>query len=373
MRFHSAAKIYRVSVLRSPGGARMNSAFLERYRAEAGDVLDAILTHSRDCIKLLNRAGELEFVSASATSAFGLADASEAIGQPWRDYWPESERGALDAAVLAATRGASARFDGATRTDEGQERFWEVTVSPVRGDGGAITHLLAVSTDVTAQWEAARRDRQRLQRAEAQAGFAGDVAREMRHRIKNQLAVVNALVKVLARHTVSARDLARKLEEKLISLAQAQDLLTIRRDSPLTACQAVSEVLKASGAGDRVDAPDIPDETVPDESVQQLALLLGELETNALKHGAFQNESGSVRLLGSTEGEGDALTLRWEEDCGRPVSPVETGNGGFQLIRRLGAAGGRQPRITWRPNGIVVEFHVRTAGAVSSPSPSAGA
>lgn len=348
----------------------MNSGFRERYRAGAGDVLDAILTHSRDCIKLLNRAGELEYVSASAISALGLTDASEAIGKKWRDFWPESERAALDAAVLAASHGTSARFDGATRSDEGRERLWEVTVSPVRGDGGAVTHLLAVSTDVTAQWEAARRDRQRLQRAEAQAGFAGDVAREMRHRIKNQLAVVNALAKLLAGHTVSARDLARKLEEKLISLAQAQDLLVIRRDRPLTARQAVSEVLKASGAGDRVDAPDIPDVAVPDESVQQLALLLGELETNALKHGAFTNESGSVRLLGRAEGR--ALTLRWEEDCGAAVAPVESGNGGFHLIRRLGGAAGRQPSITWRPNGIVVEFHVRTADKASTAPPGDG-
>lgn len=333
----------------------MKSGFLEHYQAEAGDVLDAILAHSRDCIKLLNLRGELEFVSASAKNALGLTDNSEAIGQTWRDYWPESERPALDAAIRAATSGTSVRFEGATRDDEGDQRNWEVTISPVRGESGTITHLLAVSTDITAE----RAVRQRLKQAEEEVSFAGDVARELRHRMKNQLAVVNAVTKLLARHTVGARDLARKLEQKLISLAQAQDLLALRHERALTAREAIAEILKASGAGERVEVVAMPEVGLPDESVQQLALLLGELQTNALKHGALKEEDGTVRLSGSAEGA--TLSLRWEEDCSAQVTPVETGNGGFQLLRRLGGAGQRQPVIAWQPNGIAVEFHVRTA------------
>ena len=166
----------------------MKSGFLEHYRAEAGDVLDAILTNSRDCIKLLNLRGELEYVSASAKNALGLADISEAIGKSWSDYWPASERPALDGAILAASGGTSARFEGATHGAEGEQRIWVVTVSPVRGESGAVTHLLAVSTDVTAERDA----HLRLERAEEEVSFAGDVARELRHRIKNQLAVAVA-------------------------------------------------------------------------------------------------------------------------------------------------------------------------------------
>lgn len=337
----------------------MESGFLEGYRAEAGDVLEAILIHSRDCIKLLNRKGELEYVSASAAKALGLADTREAIGKPWRDFWPESERSALDAAIEAAASGTSGHFEGTRPGEKGRKRVWEVTVSPVRGAGGAVTHLLGVSADVTAQREAAERDRRRRQRAEAQAGFAREVARELRHRIKNQLAVVNAVTKLLSRHTESPRELARKLEEKLLSLAQAQDLLANRHDRLLTASQTVSEVLKASGAGERVEASEIPDVAVPDASIQQLALLLGELQTNALKHGALRDDNGSVRLTGSRHG--DILTLRWEEDCGVAVTPVKQGSGGFQLIQRLGTVSGNRSSIAWRPTGILVEFHVRTA------------
>lgn len=335
----------------------MTETFLERFAAEAEDVLTAILTHSRDCIKLLNLAGEIEFVSDSAAQALGLERPSDAIGSAWRHFWPESEWPALEAALDEARSGASARFSGATSVS-GEERWWEVVVSPVRGEQGEITHLLAVSTDVTARIESARENDARRARAEREVGRAVTISGELRHRLKNQLAVVAAVAKLLARHTVDARDLATKLEEKLIALARAQDLLTADRETPIGAREAITEVIGASGAGERIDLADLPDVPLPDESVQQVALILGELQTNALKHGALRDQVGTVVV--SAAAKGSVLTLRWEEDCGQPVEPVEAGNGGFQLIRRLGAAGGEQPRIAWEHCGIVVEFHVRT-------------
>lgn len=338
----------------------MSSGFLDRYRTETADVLDAILTHSRDCIKLLNIKGEIEYVSTSAASALGLADANEAVGRAWREFWPDDMHPTLQAAIATAASGASTRFDGKTRGGNGATRLWEVTISPVRGADREITHLLAVSTDVTAQFAAVERDRERLEVAEQKVGYADTVAREMRHRLKNQLAVVGAIAKLLARHTDDSRELSRKLEDKLMALSRAQDLLTILREQPIGAGEAVQQVLWASGAGDRVEISALPDIPIPDESVQQLALILGELQTNALKHGALSDDDGRVRLSGSADG--GVLSMCWHEQCSRPVTPVADGAGGFQLITRLGSARGHEPAITWRDGGIEVEFHVRTAG-----------
>ena len=270
--------------------------------------------------------------------------------------WSPDQQPALRDALARAAQGESARFDGRTGQGTGQ-RYWEIAISPVRGAGGATTHLLAISTETTAHVEAARLEREQREQAEREISFAATVAHELRHRLKNQLAVVNAVTKLLSRHTGTARDLARKLEEKLLSLAAAQDLLATRNERALTARQAVFEVLRASGAGERVEVIGMPEAPLPDESVQQLALLLGELQTNALKHGALRSDDGSVRLSGSVQD--GVLTLQWEEACAAPVDEVEVGAGGFQLIRRLGSAGGRQPSIEWRPNGIAVALHVR--------------
>lgn len=348
----------------------MNSGFFERYHAEAGDVLNAILTHSRDCIKLLSLDGRIEYASSSAAGALGLSCGQDAEGSDWLSFWPESERLALRAAIDAAARGASTRFDGRTHDSAGRTQHWDVTISPVRGSDGATRHLLAVSTDVTAQIEAAEQGRLRWERAEHQVSRADTITRELRHRLKNQLAVVGAVAKLLARHTDDAKELARKLEDKLIALAQAQDLLTMLHDEPLAARDAVRQVLSASGAGERVEIEAMPDAALPDESVQQLALILGELQTNALKHGALCDEGGRVFLSGADSA--GVLSLCWREQCVAPVTPVENGGGGFQLIQRLGSAGGKQSVIAWEPAGIVVNFHVRTTEWVSSRAAAPG-
>lgn len=335
----------------------MNGTFAERFAGESLDVLESILAHSRDCIKLLNKRGELEYLSASATDALGVADPSSLLGKVWRDLWPESERTKLDRAVAAAWTGTRERFDGITVSEDGGRRHWEVTISPVRGAQSMVTRLLVVSSEVTSRVELAEQSRERWERAENRANFAGVISHELRHRLKNQLAVVNAVAKLLARHANSASELARKLEEKLIAMGRAQDLLAVERAGPLTAAQAINEVLAASGAGERVVVTEIPPVALPEESVQQLSLVLGELQTNALKYGALRDVSGDVRLSGTVDN--DILTLRWQEDCHREITAKGEGHGGFQLIRRLGSAGGKRPVIDWNPSGITVEIHIR--------------
>jgi PAS domain S-box-containing protein len=335
---------------------RMKSGFFDRYHAEAGDVLDAILTTSRDCIMLLSLDGEIEYASNSAASALGLEDAADAVGESWPSFWPDSERAALNHALSVAARGEVSRYEGAIPAIE-RSTYWQVTLSPVRGADQTVTHLLKVSTDITAEVEAAKARQRERDDAAAQIERADVIARELRHRLKNQLAIVGAVAKLLARHTDDAQQLASKLEDKLIALAQAQDLLSMLREAPLDAGEAVEQVMRASGAGERIDIADIPDARLPDESVQQLALILGELQTNALKHGALRTEEGRVHLSGTLGGE--MLTFFWRETCPGQVRPVDTGGGGFQLIRRLGSSSGQKPRIGWNANGIEVDFHVR--------------
>lgn len=319
----------------------------------------AILTQSRDCIKLVNLDGELEYVNQNGLDALGFTEPAELIGENWRNLWPEENRVHIDAAIGAARRGQSTRFEASCPNRQGEMRWWDVAASPVSDEDGRITHVLAISRDVTAQTVLKHDYRQRLAAAETGLSFAQDMAREMRHRLKNQLAVIGAIAKLLARHTDDARELASKLEDKLLALARAQDLLTDNRDQPIRARDAVAQVLAASGTGERVHVGPCPDVLLGDDAIQHLALVLGELQTNALKHGALREGGGRIDLSGRfAEG---VLTLRWREHCAQPVSPPVRGNGGFQLIRRIGSVGARQPTIAWHDCGIIVDFHLRAA------------
>ena len=201
-------------------------------------------------------------------------------------------------------------------------------------------------------------DRQRRVEAERKAGFAEDVAREMRHRLKNQLAVVGSVSKLLARHTDDAKELVQKLEEKLIALSHAQDLLTVHRDDPITSRDAIDQVLAASGAGDHIECLDIPDVTLGHDAVQQLALILNELQTNSLKYGSLRDETGRITLSGSREGR--SLSLVWHEDCDRPIEEPERHGAGTQLITRLGSTNDAAASFEWHPRAVTVTFHLRT-------------
>jgi two-component sensor histidine kinase len=180
--------------------------------------------------------------------------------------------------------------------------------------------------------------------------------RKFGHRVKNQLAVIGAVAKLLARYAPDSRALARSLEEKLIALADAEDLLAACCDQPIPASLAARTLLRADPVTPRIDIEAAPEALLPQHAIPQFALLLGELRANAFSHGALRNDHGRVRVSGIAEAS--VLSLVWEEDCGVAVSPAQ-GGGGLALIGRLGSAGGKRAVIDWRPQGIAVTFHLR--------------
>ena len=148
----------------------MNSAYLDRDHAVTAAILNAVLTHSRDSLKLLTLSGEIEYASVSAASALGLPEPGDAVGKDWRDFWPDPVKPAFDAAIAAAASGESTRFEGPVPDADGTERHWDVTISPVHGADRTINYLLAVSTDVTAQKIADALGHERWEVAQSRAG-----------------------------------------------------------------------------------------------------------------------------------------------------------------------------------------------------------
>lgn len=106
-----------------------------------------------NCLWSLERDGCIQHMNDGAEICSGVTLA-EARGKPWRDYWPEQNRFSVDRAVASAAEGRVARFrtfdarGGAVRT------YQDTTVAPVCDASGAVTSLVAVSHDVTAEVEA---------------------------------------------------------------------------------------------------------------------------------------------------------------------------------------------------------------------------
>ena len=340
---------------------------MTRFADESQVVLAAILDQSQDCILLLNRAGELEYLNKNGRAALQIEDFDRVAGRPWVELWPaDTHRHFLDSHGKAL-RGQSSRFEIFDPGNGSHPHWWDVGVAPVYDGGRKVVHVLLTMRDMTEYMNRRLNDQIRREEAEREAGFAEAVAREMRHRLKNQLAVVGSVAKLLARHSDSAAEMAGKFENKLIALAQAQDLLTVHREEPITAGDALTQVLGASGAGESIEVLRIPEVRLGDDAVQQLALILGELQTNSLKYGALRDEAGKITLSGQMQGR--TLCLHWHEDTGREMAAPDHSGSGLKLLERLGSTGDAKGRIEWHKSGPSVTFHLRTlAEAVVGPT-----
>lgn len=172
--------------------------------------------------------------------------------------------------------------------------------------------------------------RYRVAHANLQAETARSelLIREMQHRSKNALAVVTSIVnQSLKDHP----DTARTITGRLAALTDSENMIwgDSVQEIPL------KELLKrelASYDPERLHL-DGPDVTVSGELARTLSLVVHELATNAVKHGAWSNTSGVVTL---TWGDGPSPSfLKWTESGG--PTPKQDGKSGFGtvLISRL--------------------------------------
>jgi PAS domain S-box-containing protein len=110
----------------------------------------SIIESSSDCIKVLDLEGRLVSFEAGL-ELLGITDPTPFVGKPWTDFWEaEEDRAAAIAAVEKAAAGGEGHFVGFFRTLHGEDKWWDVAISPIL-DGGKPARLLAVSRDVTAR------------------------------------------------------------------------------------------------------------------------------------------------------------------------------------------------------------------------------
>ncbi len=121
----------------------------ERQRAEA-EFLRGVLASSADCIKVLDLDARLVFMSEGGQRVMEVSDFNAIKGCPWPDFWHGAGNVLARAAVDAARAGGVGRFEGEAETMAGNNRHWDVQVTPILGADGRPEKLLSISRDVTA-------------------------------------------------------------------------------------------------------------------------------------------------------------------------------------------------------------------------------
>ena len=176
---------------------------------------------------------------------------------------------------------------------------------------------------------------------------------ELNHRVKNTLAIVQALAAQTFRHTGVDRSALLTFEARLLNLSEVHNVLTDRNWESANLYEVVRAALRPHRAPGRdpftVEGPSL---RLRPKSAVALSMTLHELCTNATKYGALSNETGSVTV--SWRIADGRFLLRWQEHGGPPVSPPTHQGFGSRLIQRsLAAEFLGEVDITFDPAGLV--------------------
>jgi PAS domain S-box-containing protein len=207
------------------------------------------------------------------------------------------------------------------------------------------------------------------------------LVREVDHRAKNILAVVQSVLRLTPRDQPGAFAAA---ETRVAGLARVHSLLAeggwsgadlravVERE--LAAYSAVRGGLEG-GPAVSLDGPPI---ALTPTAVQPLAMVLHELATNAAKHGALSARGGQVEVcwtVGRRKGEDGLLRLRWTEAGGPPVAARPARRGfGTRVVEATvrGQLGGTVER-RWELSGLAVEIALPVARVLAGAEASASA
>lgn len=319
--------------------------------------LEGIVASAMDGIITVNDAQRIILFNPAAEHMFGLP-AAEALGRPISDFIPDRYRGAHAAHIRrfaetgATTRRMGSLGDISGLRANGEEFPIEASISQVEVGGARIATVIL--RDITER------------KANEEARHL--LAREIDHRAKNALAVVQALVSLTRAGT--KEEFVEAVRGRVSALGRAHSLLAQSRWEGANLAQIIADETEPYPRPGQihVEGPGI---VLSANAVQPVSLLIHELATNAIKYGALSVDHGHVHIRLSVL-PGQDLELSWTETGGPEVREPTSKGFGSTLVSEVAT---RQLagtlRISWPPEGmrLVATFPPRTYRLESPPGP----
>lgn len=177
------------------------------------------------------------------------------------------------------------------------------------------------------------------------------LTRELSHRVKNTLAVVQSIASRSLSDGRTVADARNVFMKRLHALARAHTLLLDMSWRGASLRTLAVQELEPFAARAMITGPDI---ALNASAAQTFALVLHELATNATKHGAMSAQTGRVAVVWRVDrtAEPPMFHFTWKEAGGPPVvEPRHRGFGRTLLSQHIGH-GGDRPTITYDPSGL---------------------
>jgi PAS domain S-box-containing protein len=233
---------------------------------------------------------------------------------------------------------------------DGNTVWARVTANIIRDESGQPLRDTAVVQDITPGKE--REEREHL------------LMREVNHRAKNMLSVVDAIA-----HQTAARnpeDFIERFSQRIQALSANQDLLVRNEWNGVE----IADLARAQLAhfsdliGSRI-AMHGPKLRLNPASAQAIGLALHELATNAGKYGALSTDRGRVDVCWGSNG--DTLTISWTEREGPPVSaPTRRGFGTIVMEAMAERSVDGTVELDYAPSGLTWRLTCPAASALES-------
>ncbi len=206
-------------------------------------------------------------------------------------------------------------------------RYFHLYVEPLR-DANRIVGLLGVSFEITT-----------LKQSERRNAF---LVRELAHRSKNLLTVVQAIATETVRGSSDVDDFTDRFAARLLSLTRLQDLTVSGNGGAVDLAALIRSQLDPFVDPESARAvAEGPPVLLRAPAANSLAMALHELATNAAKYGALSTPAGRIDITwrADQDGAGQArFHMKWQERDGPVVVPPQRRGFGRKVLTRLTTA-----------------------------------
>lgn len=253
--------------------------------------------------------------------------------------------------------GETRRVDIVTRPTGAQERarHFDLRVEAVTNDSGSVAGIAGIMLDVTER-----------KRQEEHIRF---VMRELTHRSKNLLAVIQAMARQTAARTSNPKEFVGRFSARLQAIAASHDLLVAREWHGVGLHELVtaqiSQAVDPTSGQVTVEGPVL---VLKPEAAQSLGLALHELTTNAAKYGALSVPGGQVHVAWSHDGD-HSYQLSWREIGGPSIAaPERKGFGVMLLERTVGQSLDGQVSLEFAREGLCCRITLAASHVFAEPA-----
>jgi len=187
--------------------------------------------------------------------------------------------------------------------------------------------------------------------------------RELTHRSKNLLTVIQAIARQTARQTATVDEFLDRFGARLHGIGMSHDLLVADDWHGASLRMLVEQQLEShmESPGERV-VIEGEDVVLKPEAVHNLGMALHELTANAEKYGSLSKPEGGVHVGWNVCEDEKVLRVVWKEQGGPQVkAPGRSGFGRTMIEDIVGKALAGEVALTFPADGVRCEIVIPTS------------